>query len=113
MILIRRAGMRDRMVADELHVTGRQFHVQMQRGIVRQRGTTAFHLMGTCRMASEGDRSTVVSDELKVHGIEGLRVVDASIMPAMPSANTNASTLMIVEKAAYTILGKPPLPAAV
>jgi choline dehydrogenase len=78
----------------------------------RQRGTTAFHLMGTCRMGPATDKSTVVSDELKVHGIEGLRVVDASIMPAMPSANTNASTLMIAEKASDMILGKPPLPAA-
>ena len=78
----------------------------------RHYGTTIFHLMGTCRMGPSADRNSVVSDELKVHGIEGLRIADASVMPAMPSANTNASTVMIAEKASDLILGKPPLPAA-
>jgi choline dehydrogenase len=75
------------------------------------RGTTAFHPMGTCRMGPTGDASAVVDSELKVHGIEGLRIADASIMPTMPSANTNASSLMIGEKASDMILGKQPLPA--
>jgi choline dehydrogenase len=78
----------------------------------RRYGTTIFHLMGTCRMGPSAERNSVVSDELKVHGIDGLRIADASVMPAMPSANTNASTVMIAEKAADMILGKPPLPAA-
>lgn len=78
----------------------------------RNYGTTIFHLMGTCRMGSAAERNSVVSDELKVHGIQGLRIVDASVMPTMPSANTNASTIMIAEKASDMILGKPPLPAA-
>ena len=70
----------------------------------RQRGTTAFHLMGTCRMGPAHDPTAVVDDELRVHGLEGLRVADASLMPTMTSANTNAPTLMIAEKAAEAIL---------
>jgi choline dehydrogenase len=77
----------------------------------RQRGTTAFHLMGTCRMGPATDPSTVVDDELRVHGMEGLRVADASIMPMMPSSNTNAPTIMIGEKAADMIRGQRPLPS--
>jgi choline dehydrogenase len=75
----------------------------------RQRGTTVFHLMGTCKMGPATDPRAVVDAELRVHGIESLRVVDASIMPTMPSANTNASTLMIAEKAADMIQGREPL----
>ena len=69
----------------------------------RRRGTTTFHMMGTCRMGPEVDPTAVVDAELRVRGIGGLRVVDASIMPTMPSANTNAATLMIAEKAAAMI----------
>jgi choline dehydrogenase-like flavoprotein len=79
----------------------------------KQRGTTTFHLMGTCRMAPDSDPTAVVDDQLCVRGLLGLRVVDASIMPSMPSANLNASALMIGEKAADMIRGKPPLEAAV
>jgi choline dehydrogenase len=79
----------------------------------KQRGTTTFHLMGTCRMAPDSDPTAVVDDQLRVRGIEGLRVVDASIMPTMPSANLNASALMIAEKASDMIRGRPPLEAAV
>jgi choline dehydrogenase len=73
-------------------------------GTARDRGTTVFHMMGTCRMSPATDRLAVVDDRLRVHGLDGLRVVDASIMPTMPSANTNAATLMIAEKASGYIL---------
>jgi choline dehydrogenase len=80
-------------------------------GAAKQRGTTTFHLMGTCRMAPDSDPTAVVDDQLRVRGLEGLRVVDASIMPTMPSANLNAAVLMIAEKAADMIRGKPALEA--
>jgi len=78
-------------------------------GAAKQRGTTTFHLMGTCRMAPESDPTAVVDEQLRVRGLEGLRVVDASIMPTMPSANLNASVLMIAEKASDMIRGRAPL----
>jgi choline dehydrogenase len=72
----------------------------------RKMGSTVFHLIGTCRMAPADDSKAVVGPDLKVHGLDGLRIADASIMPSMPSANTNASTYMIAEKAADLILGR-------
>jgi choline dehydrogenase len=78
----------------------------------KQRGTTTFHLMGTCRMAPHTDPTAVVDDQLRVRGLESLRVVDASIMPTMPSANLNASVLMIAEKAADMIRGRAALEPA-
>lgn len=72
----------------------------------RQKGTTVYHMIGTARMGPKSTPGTVVDAELRVHGLDGLRVADASIMPSMPSANTNASTLMIAEKAADMILGQ-------
>ncbi|MEP1201262.1 GMC family oxidoreductase [Tateyamaria sp.] len=71
---------------------------------VRERGTTSFHMIGTCKMGPSFDASSVVDHRLKVHGIEALRVADASVMPTMPAANTNAATLMIGEKAADLVL---------
>ena len=72
----------------------------------RANGSTCYHLIGTARMGPATDPGAVVGDALLVHGMQGLRVVDASIMPAMPSANTYATTLMIAERGADLIRGR-------
>ena len=77
----------------------------------RRYGSTSYHLIGTARMGPASDPTAVVDDQLRVHGIENLRVVDASIMPTMPSANTYASTMMIAEKASDLIRGRPVMEA--
>jgi len=69
----------------------------------REKGATSYHLVGTCKMGPATDARAVVDPELKVHGIAGLRVVDSSIMPMIPSANTAAATMMIAEKASDMI----------
>ncbi len=66
---------------------------------IRANSETAYHPIGTCRMGPEGP-NTVVDDQLRVHGIAGLRVADASIFPTMPSGNTNAPSIMVGEKCA-------------
>ncbi len=76
---------------------------------IREDASSAYHPCGTARMGAEGDERAVVDLALKFRGIEGLRVVDASIIPAVPSANINACVFMIAEKAADLILGNKPL----
>jgi choline dehydrogenase len=67
-------------------------------------GTTIFHPVGTCKMGSANDPMAVVDSDLKVIGLQGLRVVDASVMPTITSGNTAAPTMAIAEKIARQIL---------
>ena len=73
----------------------------------RHWGSTTYHVMGTCRMGPDSDPMAVVDDNLRVKGIANLRVIDASIMPTMLSANLNAGAMMIGEKGADLVLGNP------
>jgi choline dehydrogenase-like flavoprotein len=72
------------------------------REFIRRRAETIYHPVGTCRMGH--DPLAVVDDQLRVHGLSGLRVADASIMPTLIGGNTNAPTMVIGEKAAELIL---------
>jgi choline dehydrogenase len=80
--------------------------VQSQADVVafiRRKAETVYHPVGSCRMGMDAD--AVVDPELRVRGIAGLRVVDASVMPCLPGGNTNAPTVMIAERAADFLTG--------
>ncbi|TCS37851.1 choline dehydrogenase [Paucimonas lemoignei] len=77
----------------------------------RRYGVSSYHLNGTARMGRADDAMAVVDNQLRVHGLTGLRVADSSVMPSIPSANICAATMMIAEKASDLILGRAPLAA--
>ena len=77
---------------------------------IRQNAETIYHPVGTCRMGVAGDPMAVVDGDLKVMGLQGLRVIDASVMPSLIGGNTNAPTMMIAEKIADQIRGRAFLP---
>jgi choline dehydrogenase-like flavoprotein len=91
----------------ELFTAGSQSDADI-RDALRQRSDTIYHPVGTCRMGI--DEGAVVDPQLRVPGIAGLRVVDASVMPTIIGGNTNAPTIMVGEKASDMIRGKAPLP---
>ncbi len=74
---------------------------------VRRKAESIYHPVGTCKMGDSSDKNAVVDSQCRVHGVSGLRVVDASVMPKLIGGNTNAPTMMIAERAADMILGRP------
>jgi choline dehydrogenase len=70
----------------------------------RDTGATTYHVMGTCKMGTDHDPMAVVDDRLRLRGLDGLRVIDASVMPTMPSGNINAPVIMVAERGAEMLL---------
>lgn len=98
------AGAFDRIRGKELHSAGVTGDADWE-ALIRARADTLYHPVGTCRMGAVTDRFAVVGPELKVHGVDGLRVADASVMPQIVSANTNAAAMMIGWRAADLVRG--------
>ncbi len=79
---------------------------------MRRTAWTVHHPLGTCKMGVESDDMAVVDHQLRVRGIDGLRVIDASVLPDMPGGNINAPVIMVAERAADLIRGRKPLAPA-
>ena len=80
--------------------------------VARERGTTTYHQMGTCRMGPQSDPTAVVDNNLNVYGLKNIRVIDASIMPTMLSANLHSGATLIGEKGSDLVLGNNPIEPA-
>jgi choline dehydrogenase len=89
-----------------LPAPGVEKDIEALRHYVRQSAKTVFHPVGTAKMGPDTDPMAVVDSELRVRGVTGLRVADASVMPTLVSGNTNAPTMMIAERASRFITGK-------
>lgn len=76
---------------------------------IRVDAASAYHPCGTCKMGAKDDNMAVLDNKLRVRGVKNLRVIDASAIPSLPSANINAATIMLAEKASDILLGNPPL----
>jgi choline dehydrogenase len=76
---------------------------------IREDAASAYHPCGTCKMGHNDDSMAVVDSQLRVFGVDKLRVIDAAVIPSLPSANINAATIMIAEKASDMLLGNSPL----
>lgn len=92
------------LIGDSLHPSSHLTEEEAIRQFIRAHSETVYHPVGTCKMGS--DEQAVVDNELRVHGLEGLRVADAAIMPSLIGGNTNAPCMMIGEKCADMILGR-------
>jgi len=93
-------GLYDRVSAEPIEATDDEAALEKAAGDI---GTTIFHPVGTARMGRNDDARAVVDARLRVLGVEGLRVIDASVMPSITSGNTNSPTMMIAEKGAAMI----------
>lgn len=98
--IYRQGAFRD-LIAEEILPSSQLSQPEQLLEFARTAGSTVFHPIGTCRMGS--DEHSVVDPELRVRGVEGLRVIDASVMPEMISANTNAASIMIGERGAHLV----------
>lgn len=105
---IYRSGPQGKITGDELLPGDDRQSDEELDAHIREYAQVTQHPVGTCAMGTHS--TSVVDPELRVYGIEGLRVVDASIMPTVPGGNTNAPTIMVAEKASDMILGRAPLP---